>query len=106
MTVPHGTCSDGSCCTPGSFCSYSCPPGRLKSSWPEKQGARKQSVGGLYCNENGKLEMASGSIAKTLCVKGTDKVTIKVKNNLSVSESICRTDYPGRRSFSSCYVFR
>lgn len=96
-TVPHGSCSDGTCCTPGAFCSYSCPPGYLKSSWPEKQGITKQSIGGLYCNpSNSKLELASGAIAKTLCVKGTDQVTIKVRNKLSVSESICRTDYPGK----------
>lgn len=95
MTVPHGTCSDGTCCHPGAFCSYSCPPGYLKSSWPEKQGIKKQSVGGLYCNMDNKLELASGAIAKTLCIKGTDKVTIQVQNKLSVSESICRTDYPG-----------
>lgn len=95
MTVPHGSCSDGTCCTPNSFCSYSCPPGYLKSSWPEKQGARKQSVGGLYCNPEGKLELADGAVAKTLCVKGTDKITVKVENRLSGVQSICRTDYPG-----------
>lgn len=94
-TVPQGSCSGGNCCQPGAFCSYSCPPAYLKASWPELQGAKNQSVGGLYCNEGGKLEMATGSIAKTLCVKGTDKITIKVENKLSSSQSICRTDYPG-----------
>ncbi|KAF2746254.1 glycoside hydrolase family 132 protein [Sporormia fimetaria CBS 119925] len=98
MTVPHGSCSDGGCCTPKRFCSYSCPPGYLKTAWPEKQGVTKQSVGGLYCNANGKLEMPVGSIAKTLCVKGTEKVTIKVENKLSQVQSICRTDYPGTES--------
>lgn len=97
-TVPQGSCSGANCCQPGSFCSYSCPNGYLKSSWPAKQGATGQSVGGLYCNSNGRLEMADGSVAKTLCVKGTDKVTIKVQNNLSTNESICRTDYPGTES--------
>ncbi|KAH7132652.1 hypothetical protein B0J11DRAFT_548491 [Dendryphion nanum] len=97
-TVPHGSCSDGKCCKPGAFCSYSCPPGYLKSSWPEKQGKKGQSIGGLHCNDNNKLKMASGSIAKTLCVKGTDKITIKVVNKLQRSQSICRTDYPGTES--------
>lgn len=101
MTVPHGSCSDGTCCTPHSFCSYSCPPGYLKSSWPEKQGAKKQSVGGLYCNPEGKLELADGAIAKTLCVKGTDKISVKVENRLSGVQSICRTDYPGMHLFYS-----
>lgn len=95
MTVPHGSCPDGTCCKAGAFCSYSCPDGYLKSSWPEKQGIKKQSVGGLFCNNDGKLELASGAIANTLCVKGTDKVTIMVENRLSVPQSICQTDYPG-----------
>jgi len=93
-TAPKGSCSDGSCCKSGSFCSYNCPPGYLKASWPELQGLDGQSLGGLYCN-NGELEMASGSIAKTLCVQGTDQVKVVVQNNLSGCASICRTDYPG-----------
>jgi hypothetical protein len=94
-TVPKGSCQDGSCCKSGSFCSYNCPPGYLKASWPELQGLDGQSLGGLYCN-NGELEMASGSIAKTLCVKGTDQVKVVVQNNLSGCASVCRTDYPGK----------
>jgi hypothetical protein len=103
-TVPHGSCPGGKCCQPGSFCSYSCPTGYLKSSWPTKQGATGQSIGGLYCNTNGFLELADGAVAKTLCVKGTDKVTIKVQNNLSVNQSICRTDYPGMSQNLQKYV--
>lgn len=96
MTVPTGTCTDGECCTPGRYCSYGCPNPYLKMSFPKLQGKTKQSVGGLYCNENGKLEMADGSIGKTLCGKGSDQMTVKVQNRLSQSVSICRTDYPGR----------
>jgi hypothetical protein len=96
MTVPTGTCTDGICCTPGRYCSYGCPNPYLKMSFPKMQGKTKQSVGGLYCNENGKLEMADGSIGKTLCGKGSDHMTVKVQNKLSQSVSICRTDYPGR----------
>jgi hypothetical protein len=96
MTVPTGTCNDGICCTPGRYCSYSCPNPYLKMSFPKLQGKTKQSVGGLYCNENGKLEMADGSIGKTLCGKGSDEMTVKVQNKLSQSVSICRTDYPGK----------
>ncbi|KAF2015004.1 glycoside hydrolase family 132 protein [Aaosphaeria arxii CBS 175.79] len=97
-TTPHGTCSDGTCCKAGAFCSYSCPPGYLKSSWPERQGLKGQSIGGLYCNLDNKLELATGAIAKTLCVRGTDKVTIKVHNKLKRKQSTCRTDYPGSES--------
>ena len=94
-TVPQGSCQGGDCCKPGSFCSYSCPPAYLKASWPATQGNTGQSVGGLECTDAGKLKMGDGSVAQTLCMKGTDAVTVKVQNKLSVSDSICRTDYPG-----------
>lgn len=94
-TVRKGSCSDGSCCTAGSFCSYGCPNPYLKLSFPNKQGRTGQSVGGLYCNKNGYLEMADGSLGKTLCGQGSKRMTVKVQNKLSKSVSICRTDYPG-----------
>ncbi|KAF2181962.1 glycoside hydrolase family 132 protein [Zopfia rhizophila CBS 207.26] len=96
VTARPGSCEDGSCCKPGAYCSYSCPPGYLKTSWAKGFGVgSKVTVGGLYCNDFNKLEMADGSIAKTLCVQGTDEVTVRVENRLSESVSICRTDYPG-----------
>ncbi|KAI8943209.1 hypothetical protein NX059_001234 [Plenodomus lindquistii] len=94
-TVVKGSCSDGSCCTAGSFCSYGCPNPYLKLSFPSKQGRTGQSVGGLYCNNNGYLEMADGSLGKTLCGQSSKSMTVKVQNNLSKSVSFCRTDYPG-----------
>jgi hypothetical protein len=96
MTVPHGSCEDGSCCKPGRFCSYGCPNPYLKNSFPKKQGKTGQSVGGLYCNDKGKLEMADGSIGETLCGASSKSMTVKVVNKLSKSVSICRTDYPGK----------
>lgn len=95
MTVPKGSCDDGTCCTSGRFCSYACPNPYLKMSFPRKQGATGQSVGGLYCNNAGKLEMADGSIGNTLCGKGSSHMKVKVQNKLSKPVSICRTDYPG-----------
>jgi hypothetical protein len=94
-TVVSGSCKDGSCCKPGSFCSYGCPNPYLKLSFPKIQGRTGQSVGGLYCNDNNMLEMADGSIGKTMCGKGSTRMTVKVQNKLSKSVSICRTDYPG-----------
>lgn len=96
MTVPTGSCPDGTCCSPGRFCSYACPNPYLKLSFPKKQGKTLQSVGGLYCNNEGKLEMADGSLGKTLCGKGSVHMKVKVQNKLSQSVSICRTDYPGK----------
>lgn len=95
-TIPKGSCKDGSCCTAGNFCSYGCPNPYLKLSFPKKQGRTGQSVGGLYCNENGFLEMADGSLGKTLCGKGSTSMTVKVHNKLSQPVSFCRTDYPGK----------
>lgn len=95
-TIPKGSCSDGSCCDPGSFCSYGCPNPYLKLSFPKKQGRTGQSVGGLYCNDQGFLEMANGSIGKTLCGYGSRNMTVRVHNRLAKAVSICRTDYPGK----------
>ena len=95
MTVPKGSCQDGDCCTKGRFCSYGCPNPYLKMSFPMKQGRTRQSVGGLYCNENSRLEMADGSIGKTLCGKGSRHMKVMVLNRLQKPVSICRTDYPG-----------
>jgi hypothetical protein len=94
-TVFKGSCSDGTCCTTGSFCSYGCPNPYLKASFPSIQGRTGQSVGGLYCNKDGFLEMADGKIADTLCVQGSKHMGVKVQNKLSKSVSFCRTDYPG-----------
>ncbi len=94
-TVTAASCDSGSCCTPGSFCSYGCPNPYLKLSFPKKQGRVGQTVGGLYCNEQGLLEMADGSLGTTLCGPTSKSMTVKVQNKLSKSVSICRTDYPG-----------
>lgn len=98
-TVTSGSCSDGTCCTPGSYCSYGCPNPYLKASFPSVQGRHGQTVGGLYCNKDGYLEMADGKIANTLCVQGSTHMYVKVQNNLLQTVSFCRTDYPG---MSSC----
>lgn len=82
----------GSGCTANSFCSYACPPGYQKSQWPSAQGSTGQSVGGLYCNSNGKLELSRPEETH-LCTPGVGNVD--VTNELSQNVAICRTDYPG-----------
>lgn len=86
----HTAVSGG--CVPNSFCSYACPPGHSKSQFPSAQGNTGQSIGGLYCNSNGMLELSRPSY-KTLCQPGAGGVT--VTNKLSKNVAICRTDYPG-----------
>ena len=80
-------------CTIGAFCSYACPPGYQKTQWPSTQGKTKQSVGGLLCNNHGKLELTNPSLSRKLCTKGTGAT--QVENNLKKGACICRTDYPG-----------
>ena len=84
----------GKNCTAGAMCSYACPPGYQKSQWPSTQGSTGQSVGGLQCNENGKLSKTNPELSETLCIKGTGATT--VQNTLSQNAAICRTDYPGK----------
>lgn len=85
----------GSGCTEKSFCSYACPAGYQKSQWPTAQGSTGQSIGGLYCNADGYLEL-SNTLETTLCIPGTGGV--EVTNNLSKNVCVCRTDYPGTES--------
>lgn len=94
-TTVSGSCKDGSCCKPGCYCSYGCPNPYLKLSFPKKQGRTGQTVGGLFCNDQGMLEMADGAIGRTMCGPGSPSMTVKVQNKLKKSVSICRTDYPG-----------
>ena len=80
-------------CKPGAMCSYACPPGFQKSQWPSAQGQTGESVGGLRCDENGKLRLTNRDLSSKLCVPGTGSTV--VRNTLSDNAAICRTDYPG-----------
>ncbi|RKF76074.1 putative secreted beta-glucosidase [Golovinomyces cichoracearum] len=86
------TATPGEGCTPGSFCSYSCPAGYQKSQWPDAQGSSGQSIGGLYCNSEGKLEL-SRTASRQLCTPGVGDINVKNSHHKNVA--ICRTDYPG-----------
>jgi hypothetical protein len=86
---------DGDDCTENSFCSYACPAGYQKTQWPSAQGATGQSIGGLWCNTDGYLEI-SNSDYSTICAEGTGNVY--VVNSLDEDVPICRTDYPGTES--------
>lgn len=85
----------GGGCTKNSFCSYACPAGYQKSQWPTAQGSTGQSIGGLWCNSDGYLELAN-SDEEYICIPGTGGV--EVSNKLSKNVCVCRTDYPGTES--------
>ncbi|KAF7559588.1 hypothetical protein G7046_g4554 [Stylonectria norvegica] len=85
----------GQTCSEGCMCSYACPAGYQKTQWPKAQGATKQSIGGLYCNSNGYLELTR-SDSSSLCEPGAGGVTIQ--NDLEDLVATCRTDYPGTES--------
>jgi len=85
-------------CAPGMMCSYACPPGYQKTQWPDDaQGATGQSVGGLWCNEDGFLELTRPE-HPTLCEPGAGGVF--VENRLPENAAVCRTDYPGNEAMT------
>lgn len=86
------TAIKGDTCMPGQFCSYACPEGYVQTQWPDAQGATGQSIGGLFCNDDGFLELTRSSSNK-LCQKGLGNV--KIINTLEKNVAVCRTQYPG-----------
>ncbi|CAM1507352.1 Fc.00g069930.m01.CDS01 [Cosmosporella sp. VM-42] len=85
----------GETCSEGCMCSYACPAGYQKTQWPSAQGSTKQSIGGLYCNSDGYLELTRTEYS-TLCDAGAGGVSIQ--NDLDEVVATCRTDYPGTES--------
>ncbi|CAK7221977.1 Sperm-associated antigen 4 protein [Sporothrix bragantina] len=80
-------------CVEGSFCSYACAPGQTKSQWPTtSQGSTGQSIGGLWCNADGYLELTNPNF-NTLCMDGLGGISIE--NQLSDVACVCGTNYPG-----------
>ncbi|KAJ6786860.1 hypothetical protein PWT90_00001 [Aphanocladium album] len=85
----------GEDCTPGAFCNYACKSGSQMMQWPSLQGSTGQSIGGLYCNDDGYLELTRPSF-KRLCEEAEGGVVIQ--NDLVELVSICKTLYPGTES--------
>ncbi|KAI8687946.1 hypothetical protein NCS55_00047000 [Fusarium keratoplasticum] len=91
ITTIH-TAIKGDKCKKGAMCSYACPAGYQKTQWPKAQGSTKESVGGLYCNDEGFLELTRDGY-DTLCEPGVGGVSIQ--NDCDEDIVTCRTDYPG-----------
>lgn len=79
-------------CEPGAMCQYACPPGYMSTQYPKAQGSTKESIGGLYCNKDGYLELTREG-KDTLCEKGAGGVSIQ--NDLDEVVVTCQTVYPG-----------
>jgi len=89
--VLESTLVAGQSCSSGVLCSYRCPAGMQKTQFPT-QSSGSQSMGGLYCDANNKLQLTNPAY-NTLCMQGVGNVV--VKNNLQETVAMCRTDYPG-----------
>lgn len=80
----------------GYFAMYGCPAGYDPAQWPEAQGSKGQSIGGLWCGTDNKLYLTRSSETTKLCQAGAGNV--KVTNNLSEDVYLCKTLYPGSES--------
>ncbi|RDA88737.1 hypothetical protein CP532_4067 [Ophiocordyceps camponoti-leonardi (nom. inval.)] len=88
---------DGACsaCQPGCMCAYACEPGWAETQWPPTHGTKNESIGGLFCNSNGMLELTNPDYG-TLCRRSVGNVAIQ--NRMDHVVSTCRTAYPGDES--------
>ncbi|CAI6099979.1 unnamed protein product [Clonostachys chloroleuca] len=83
----------GEKCESGGLCTYACPPGYFSTQYPlEDQQSDGTSIGGLFCNSDGKLVLTNPDI-DVLCKAGEGGIS--VKNELSKGVAVCQTMYPG-----------
>ncbi|GEQ68872.1 hypothetical protein JCM33374_g2541 [Metschnikowia sp. JCM 33374] len=84
-------------CTPGKFCPYACPPGKLMNQWDTKATAYTVSQsqnGGLYCGHDGKVSKPFSD--RDYCVDGAG--TVAVSNKARSGVSFCQTVLPGNEA--------
>ncbi|KAF8421476.1 hypothetical protein EV426DRAFT_536422 [Tirmania nivea] len=84
-------------CKPGMYCPYACPPGQLMAQWDPKATSYsypESMNGGLYCNDDGEIEIPFPD--KPMCYDGTG--AYKVKNLSGASVAICQTVLPGNEA--------
>ena len=83
-------------CTAGTYCPYACPPGQVMAQWkPGSTFTYPSSMdGGIYCNENGKIEKPFGD--QPYCVDGTG--TVSAVNKAGSPLSFCQTVLPGNEA--------
>ncbi|RKF60253.1 putative secreted beta-glucosidase adg3 [Erysiphe neolycopersici] len=84
-------------CSPGSYCPYACPPGKVMAQWNPNAKAYTypQSMdGGLYCDHDGQVKKPFPE--KPYCVPGTGGVG--AHNKIGKGVSFCQTVLPGSES--------
>ncbi|KAE8375192.1 hypothetical protein BDV26DRAFT_283684 [Aspergillus bertholletiae] len=84
-------------CKPGNYCPYACPPGQVSMQWDPKATSYSYPMsmnGGLYCDEDGKIQKPFPS--KPYCQDGTGAVS--VRNKCKSQVSFCQTVLPGNEA--------
>ncbi|KAF5101436.1 hypothetical protein D0Z00_000915 [Geotrichum galactomycetum] len=84
-------------CKPGMYCPYACPAGQVGLQWDPKATSYSYPIsqnGGLYCNEDGKIEKPFPK--KDYCADGTGSA--HVKNTCGNVISFCQTVLPGNEA--------
>ncbi|EAZ62829.1 Youth, involved in determining longevity [Scheffersomyces stipitis CBS 6054] len=84
-------------CTPGKYCPYACPPGKVAAQWDPSSTSYTypQSMnGGLYCNADGTVSKPFSD--RDYCVDSTGSV--EVNNKASANVAFCQTVLPGNEA--------
>ncbi|KAI1807640.1 beta-glucosidase-domain-containing protein [Daldinia bambusicola] len=80
-------------CVSGTWCPIACPPGKVMAQWkPDTHYTFPESTyGGVYCNDDGEIEVPFKN--KAWCVDGTG--TVEAVNKAGKVVSFCQTCLPG-----------
>ncbi|RDW91927.1 hypothetical protein BP5796_01321 [Coleophoma crateriformis] len=81
-------------CTPGSYCPYACPCGKVSMQWDPAATSYPSMNGGLHCDSNGQIQKPIS--AHPYCADGVG--TIEAVNQASSSVAICQTVLPGNEA--------
>lgn len=84
-------------CTPGKYCPYACPPGKVMAQWDPSATSYtypQSENGGLLCNSDGTVSKPFAD--KAYCVDGTGSVA--VNNKASSDVAFCQTVLPGNEA--------
>lgn len=83
-------------CEGGGWCPFACPPGQVMAQWnPDSSYTYPSSMdGGLYCNEDGELEVPFPD--NPYCVDGSGSVS--VVNEAGAPFTFCQTVLPGNEA--------